>query len=135
MSIFNTILEKLGIGKPKTTTTTKTKPTYTTLPRRTPLAGKTTETAGAMPMVDVMSKLEGLAAKNPLKLDWKKSIADLLYLLGIDNSLQARKNLATELGCPKDLMEDSAKMNMWLHKTVLRKISENGGNIPRELLD
>ena len=135
MSIFDTILEKLGIGKPKATTTTKAKPGLYSVPRRTPLAGKTTESISAMPMVDVMSKLEGLAAKNPLKLDWKKSIADLLYLLGIENSFEARKKLAVELGCPKDLMEDSAKMNMWLHKTVLRKISENGGNIPKELLD
>ena len=47
----------------------------------------------------------------------------------------ARKELATELGCPAELMGDSAKMNMWLHKTVLNKIAENGGNIPKELLD
>ena len=47
----------------------------------------------------------------------------------------ARKELATELGCPAELMDDSAKMNMWLHKTVLRKLAENGGNVPQELLD
>jgi hypothetical protein len=53
----------------------------------------------------------------------------------LNSSYEARKELATELGCPAELMSDSAKMNMWLHKTVLNKIAENGGNIPKELLD
>jgi hypothetical protein len=87
-----------------------------------------------VPMVDVVSKLESLAAKNPAKLDWKVSIADLLFLLGMDNSFKARKELAIELGCPEKLMADSAQMNMWLHSAVLKKIAENGGNIPQELL-
>ena len=60
---------------------------------------------------------------------------DLLKLLELDSSFAARKELATELGCPDDLMGDSAKMNVWLHKTVLQKIADNGGNIPNELLD
>ena len=64
-------------------------------------------------------------------LNWKVSIVDLLKLLDIDSSREARNELATELGCPADLMSDSAKMNVWLHKTVLKKISENGGNIPQ----
>lgn len=76
-----------------------------------------------------------MAAKHPEKLNWKTSIADLLFLLGMDHSYAARKELATELGCPASLMDDSAKMNTWLHKTVLTKIAENGGNIPKELLD
>lgn len=88
-----------------------------------------------MPMVDVMSKLEKLAAENPQKLDWKVSIVDLLKLLDIDSSFAARKELAVELGCPPEKMGDSAQMNTWLHKTVLKKLSENGGNIPKELLD
>jgi hypothetical protein len=89
----------------------------------------------AMAMVDVYSKLEGMAAKLGQPSNWKTSIADLLLLLGMDHSYAARKELATELGCPTKLMEDSAQMNMWLHKTVLTKIAENGGNIPKELLD
>jgi hypothetical protein len=60
---------------------------------------------------------------------------DLLKLLKIDSSHEARNELAKELGCPADLMSDSAKMNAWLHKSVLRKIAENGGNIPPSLLD
>jgi hypothetical protein len=79
--------------------------------------------------------LEKLAAANPQKLTWKTSIVDLLKLLDIDSSFAARKELATELGCPADLMGDSARMNMWLHKTVLKKIADNGGDVPKELLD
>ncbi|MCK9988362.1 MAG: hypothetical protein AzoDbin1_04834, partial [Azoarcus sp.] len=59
---------------------------------------------------------------------------DLMKLLGLDSSLAARKELATELGCPADKMADSAQMNIWLHKTVLQRLADNGGNIPRELL-
>jgi hypothetical protein len=60
---------------------------------------------------------------------------DLLKLLGIDSSYAAREELATELDCPASLMGDSAQMNMWLHQTVLKKIADNGGNVPKELLD
>ena len=59
---------------------------------------------------------------------------DLLKLLDLDSSLEARKGLATELGCPKEKMGDSAQMNIRLHKTVLQKLEENGSNIPKELL-
>jgi Domain of unknown function (DUF3597) len=58
----------------------------------------------------------------------------LLKLLELESSLAARKELATELGCPADFMGDSAKMNIWLHKTVLQKIADNGGNITKDLL-
>jgi hypothetical protein len=87
-----------------------------------------------MAAVDVIAKLEGLAASNPQKLNWKLSIVDLLKLLGLESSLEARKGLAVELGCPAEMMGDSARMNMWLHKTVLQKLAANGGNIPPELL-
>jgi hypothetical protein len=82
----------------------------------------------------VVAKLASLAKANPEKLNWQVSIVDLLKLLDIDSSLTARKQLATELGCPADKMGDSAQMNMWLHRTVLAKIAENGGNVPKELL-
>ena len=62
------------------------------------------------------------------------SIVDLLKLLDLVSSLGARKELATELGCPADKMADSAQMNMWLHKTVLQRLADNGGNVPKELL-
>jgi len=83
--------------------------------------------------VDVVKHLEELSkGKN---LNWKVSIVDLLKLLDLDSSYEARVELAKELNCPPELMNDSAKMNTWLHKEVLRKIAENGGNIPKELLD
>lgn len=86
-----------------------------------------------MAMVDVMSKLETMAKGT--NLNWKVSIVDLLKVLDIDSSLEARKELATELACPPDVMADNVKMNVWLHKTVLAKIAQNGGNVPKELLD
>jgi hypothetical protein len=87
-----------------------------------------------MPVVDVMGQLEKLAAANPQKLNWRTSIVDMLKLLGMDSSFAARKGLATELGCPAEKLGDSAQMNRWLHKTVLEKLAQNGGNVPKDLL-
>jgi peroxiredoxin len=84
----------------------------------------------AISVVDVVGKLEALAAKNPEKLNWRVSIVDLMKLLDLDSSLAARKQLATELGCPAAKMGDSAQMNMWLHQSVLQKLAANGGNVP-----
>ena len=89
--------------------------------------------APAVQVVDVAIILDGLAAKNAEKLDWKRSIVDLMKLVGMDSSLSARKQLATELHYTGD-QNDSASMNIWLHKEVLRKLSENGGKVPPELL-
>jgi hypothetical protein len=164
MSLFGKILGKLGIGKKdkkeaaaatmakkdaKPTATSKwpepTKKQVTAkrpVPAKRPLGAKSARPTDVpkstdvkpMEMVDVMSKLETMAKGT--NLDWKVSIVDLLKVLDIDSSLAARKELAEELGCPPELMGgDSAKMNVWLHKTVLAKIAENGGNIPKELLD
>ncbi|WP_319783288.1 DUF3597 domain-containing protein [Oceanisphaera sp. IT1-181] len=136
MGFFNNILEKLGMGKAQAATTAPDKPTDT------PTAGSPVETpahesAAPAPVqtVDVTAQLEQRAAANSQKLNWRTSIVDLLKLLDIDSSLTARKELATELGCPADLMADSAKMNTWLHKAVLARIAANGGNVPQDLLD
>ena len=91
--------------------------------------------AKAAQTVDVTAMLEQKAAANAEKLNWRTSIVDLLKLLDIDSSLAARKELATELGCPANLMGDSAQMNMWLHKAVMSRLAANGGNVPKELLD
>jgi hypothetical protein len=136
MSLFSTILSKLGIGKataapapiPKRTppASTSSAPSLSTSPSPSrPPAGP----------VDVAAVLEQRAAASSQKLNWRTSIVDLLKLLDMDSSLTARKALATELGCPADLMGDSAKMNMWLHKTVLARVAANGGKVPQELLD
>ena len=134
MGMFDNILEKLGINRPaaKPASTKQAAPPSQRAPAPQPAPAASTK---AVPVVDVMGKLEGLAAANSQKLNWKTSIVDLLKLLGIDSSLGARKELATELGCPADKMGDSAQMNMWLHKAVLKKLAENGGNVPKELLD
>lgn len=88
-----------------------------------------------MAEVDVVKKLEGMAASSSQPLNWRTSIVDLMKLLGMDSSLAERKALATELGCPAEFMNDSARMNVWLHKEVLRQIAQNGGNVPAELYD
>ena len=130
MSLFHTILSRLGFA----TAEPSPAPTAgTAVPGAAPTASAPLPTP--VSLVDVTKKLEGLAAASPHKSNWRTSIADLLRLLEIDNSYAARKELATELGCPPELMGDSAKMNMWLHKTVLKKLAENGGNVPQELLD
>jgi len=90
--------------------------------------------AAAPPLVDVETVLETMAAGTSQKLDWRNSIVDLMKLVGIDSSLANRKALAQELGYTGD-MNDSAPMNIWLHKQVLRKLSENGGQVPANLLD
>jgi Domain of unknown function (DUF3597) len=135
MSLFGTILEKLGFSRPAAQAAPAPLPTPT--PEAAP-AAQAAPIAPAAPVaitvVDVMAKLDGLAAANPQKLNWKVSIVDLMKLLGLDSSLAARKELATELGCPADKMGDSAQMNVWLHKIVLQKLADNGGNIPKELL-
>ncbi|HEV7767783.1 MAG TPA: DUF3597 domain-containing protein [Thermoanaerobaculia bacterium] len=87
----------------------------------------------AVQTVDVTAVLDGLAAKHHEKLDWKHSIVDLLKLLGMDSSLAERKELAADLHYTGDT-HDSAAMNMWLHKEVMRKLAENGGKVPADLL-
>ena len=131
MSIFGSILEKLGLKKPAAQAAP---PPAAPVPQPEPIP-QTPPAPVSIPVIDVMANMAALAVKNPQKLNWKESIVDLLKLLGIDSSLAARKELATELGCPAEKMGDSAQMNIWLHKTVLKKIAENGGNIPKELLD
>jgi hypothetical protein len=86
-------------------------------------------------VVDVPAKLDLLVTMSKQKLDWRHSIVDLLKALGLDSSFAARKGMAVELGCPPEKMADSAQMNMWLHKAVMRKLADNHGNIPPDLLD
>jgi hypothetical protein len=131
MGLFSSILEKLGFGQQPAPSKPAPAPVPTSAPQTAPVEKPAVVAISA---VDVVGKLESLAASNPQKLNWKTSIVDLLKLLNLDSSLESRKELATELACPKDKMGDSAQMNMWLHKTVLQKLAENGGNIPKELL-
>ncbi len=164
MSIFTTILDKLGLHKPaKPAVTTAAPKPFTTPPNSnyTPVSaphvtpptvpasqpapssvspihfGPPTPAAPApMAMVDVVSQLNALAKKSTIPdLNWKQSIVDLLKLLGLPATSKAIKDLAVELGCPEKEMADSYSRNVWTHKELLRKIAENGGNIPQNLLD
>lgn len=150
MSIFSNILAKLGFkhaAEPAKTPAAVKPATIKPMPppvmkpgpkammdegNRKPVVASAPPAPVAIPVVDVVGQLEKLAKGKDL--DWKVSIVDLLKLLGLDSSYEARKELATELGCPADKMGDSAQMNIWLHKTVLQKLAANGGNIPKELL-
>ena len=133
MGLFGSILAKLGFGKPE--------PAPAPAPLPVPPVAAPASVPDGPPapapiaVVDVVAQLEQRAAANPQKLNWKTSIVDLLKLLELDSSFASRKELAIELGCPADLMGDSAKMNVWLHKTVLARIAANGGNVPADLLD
>jgi hypothetical protein len=100
-------------------------------PAATPAAP--TPAAASAPF-DVGPALDAAVKKSGQKLDWKHSIVDLMKALGMDASLSERKELAAELGYTGDT-GDSAKMNMWLHKALMKKLSENGGKVPAELLD
>ena len=139
MGLFGKILEKLGFGSAEAAPAPAPRPTPAPPHVAAPTSPATAPAAPPVPkpvaLVDVVAQLERRAAANPQKLNWRSSIVDLLKLLEIDSSFAARKELATELGCPAELMGDSAKMNMWLHKTVLQRIAENGGNVPKDLLD
>ena len=143
MGLFSTILDKIGIGSTKAAEVIKaTVPADSPEPSTPPAVPATQDevaTAGTpaepIAVVDVVARLEELAAANPQKLNWKTSIVDLLKLLGIDSSLEARRELARELDAPADKFSDSAALNIWLHKTVLQKLADNGGKVPEELLD
>jgi hypothetical protein len=95
-------------------------------------AAGTTPARAPSAQVDVEAVLSGLAAQNKQKLNWRTSIVDLMKLLDLDSSLAARKELAKELHYSGD-MNDSASMNIWLHKQVMIKLAENGGKVPEDL--
>ena len=132
MGLFNNLMSKIfGHATPTVASTTSGSASAPATPSPASAGGAAPATAA--PQVDVAAVLNDLAAKNPEKLDWKRSIVDLMKLVGMDSSLSARKELAKDLHYTGD-MNDSASMNIWLHKEVLRKLSENGGKVPQELL-
>ena len=99
-----------------------------------PAAASSPAAAAAMAPVDVEALLDDKAAKIDQTLNWRSSIVDLMKLLALDSSLTERKSLATELGYTQD-MNDSAAMNIWLHRQVMNKLAANGGKVPAELKD
>jgi hypothetical protein len=89
--------------------------------------------AAAQP-VDVEAVLKRMQADNKQQLNWQTSIVDLMKLLGMDSSLENRKELARELGYSGDT-GDSAAMNIWLHKRVMKELAAHGGKVPANMLD
>jgi hypothetical protein len=87
--------------------------------------------------VDVEANLTKMASENSEDLDWRRSIVDLMKLVGMDSSYGARKELALELGYAQADIDSkgSAEMNMWLHKEVMKQLAANGGTVPADLLD
>lgn len=103
-------------------------------PAAMPAGGAPAAAEAAKPMsnVDVAAVVEKAAASKKEKLNWKTSIVDLMKALDLDSSLAARKELAKELNYTGDT-NDSAKMNIWLHQQVMRKLAENGGVLPPDI--
>jgi hypothetical protein len=99
-------------------------------PQSAPAAGA----PAAVQQVDVEQVLTNMQAQSGQQLNWRSSIVDLLKLLGLDSSLQARKELAAELNYSGDT-NDSASMNIWLHRQVMNKLAANGGKVPADLKD
>ncbi|WP_119274435.1 DUF3597 domain-containing protein [Taklimakanibacter deserti] len=110
------------------TTATPQAPASTTASAEAPAAPSPQAT------VDVSAVLEKAVAGKKQKLNWRKSIVDLMKALDLDSGLEARKRLAKELNYTGDT-KDSAKMNVWLHKALMKKLAENGGKVPADLLD
>jgi hypothetical protein len=143
MGILNSIFGKIFGSKSE-----QAKPTAQAAPQAAPTAKAPSQAApqsapqavpSAAPaaasqpiQIDVSAVLDDMAKNNPQKLNWRTSIVDLMKLLGIDSSLTARKELATELDYNGD-QNDSAAMNIWLHKQVMNKLAANGGKVPDEL--
>ena len=145
MSIFGNIMSKIfGAGGAQAAPTRATNVGAGAQPQTSsdkPAARTTSAAQSASPTatgatsnqgVDVEAVLKEMASKSGQKLDYRRSIVDLMKLLGLDSSLAARKELAKELHYTGD-MNDSAAMNVWLHKQVMRKLAENGGKVPEEL--
>ena len=124
MSIFSSILQKIFPASHPAVAAEPASPA--------PAAAASAPAASAMPPVDVEAVLTGLASKNQQQLNWRTSIVDLMKLLQLDSGLGARQQLAKELGYGGD-MNDSASMNIWLHKQVMTKLAENGGKVPDSL--
>lgn len=140
MSIFSAIKDAIFGHKTAETEAPRGTPA-STAPPRNPLPGQaSTPGIPASPTqakwereVDVELVLESMASKNPQKLNWRTSIVDLMKLLGIDSSLENRKSLARELGYTGST-DDSATMNVWLHKRVMEELQKNGGKVPASLV-
>jgi hypothetical protein len=131
MGILGDIFHKIFPGNHPANTQAKTGGTPQAAPA--PAAGAA-PAAAPIQQVDVEQVLSSMQAQSGQQLNWRTSIVDLLKLLNLDSSLQARKELAAELHYTGDT-NDSASMNIWLHKQVMTKLAQNGGKVPADLQD
>jgi len=147
MGILSNIFHKIFPSSHPAVAQQKTAPAPASAPAATPQAAPAapaTATAAQSPAapaqpaalseVDVEAILNGKAQQAGQPLNWRTSIVDLLKLLDLDSSLQARKELAQELNYTGDT-GDSATMNVWLHRQVMNKLAANGGKVPADLKD
>lgn len=139
MSIFSRIKDAIFGANAKAAPAPSAPPAAKPAPSATPKASPPpatppTAAAPAAAPVDVEAVLTQLAAKQSQKLNWRTSIVDLMKLVGLDPSLENRKELASELGYKGDT-NDSAAMNIWLHKQVMTQLATHGGTVPPELKD
>lgn len=134
MSIFGNIMSAIFGHSSSAAAASATAAPATPSPQPGPAPGQpaATQAAAAAAPVDVTAIMDNLAGQSSERLDWRRSIVDLMKLLNLDSSLAARKELAQELSYTGD-MNDSASMNVWLHKQVMTKLAENGGKVPDEL--
>jgi hypothetical protein len=131
--IFGRIFPKANAGQPPAAT--QSAPSQPAgQPQAAPAGAGTGAAAATVNRVDIEQVLDGMAANNPQKLNWRTSIVDLMKLVGMDSTLQERKELADELGYSGD-KSDTAAMNMWLHKQVMKRMADNGGKVPANLMD
>jgi hypothetical protein len=133
MSIFDSIKNAIfgkaeaaeapaGTAAPSSTTPSAPASTQASAPSATPSSP-----------VDVAAIMEQAVKAKGQKLNWRTSIVDMMKALDLDSSFSARKELAKELGYTGDT-SDSATMNIWLHKALMKKLSENGGKVPADLM-
>jgi hypothetical protein len=132
MGILSNIFHKIFPGSKPDAAQPATAPAPA--PAAAPAAPQPAAATPVTPLVDVEAILTTMQQQNSQPLNWRTSIVDLLKLLNLDSSLASRKELADELHYTGD-KNDSASMNIWLHKQVMIKLSENGGKVPAELKD
>ena len=133
MGIFSSIKEKL-FGKKEEKTAVPASTASPTVSYSGPM-GPTSVKPAAKPVVDVEALLDAAVEAKGQKLDWRNSIVDTLKALDLDSSLAARKELAKDLNYSGPHADGSAEKNIWLHKALMKALAENGGKIPKELLD
>ena len=133
MKLFTDLMGRIFGHKPKAKATAGAAPAAA--PTITPAAAPDAAPAAGEPApVDVEAMRADMAEDAGQPLNWQTSIVDLMKLVGMDSSLANRKELAQELGYPGD-MGDSAAMNIWLHKAVMKALASNGGKVPAAMLD